>query len=180
MANRVVRTRSFAGGVRRLTGWGPGPETGTDGGEQQITAAGSVLWSTGVLPTVEGQTIIRIRGMIELRIITLGTVGDGFNGAIGICVVEDRAATAGAASVPRPFTETGNEVWMWHQYFSIHPETTTVEANSSMTVYIPIDSKSMRKFGTGKICIGVLEAVNEVGVASMALYASSRILLKLP
>ena len=179
----AIRRRSLVvrpeRGARRETSWDSGPETGTNGGEQQVTAAGTTVWTTAVVPVVEGATVVRTRGYVELRMVSIGTVGDGFNGALGLILVSNQAAAAGAAAIPRPFTDMNNEGWFWHQLFSLHPESTTVEQNASMSLVFEIDSKAMRKFPVGLTMVGVIEAANEVGAASMAMYGTTRVLVKL-
>ncbi len=164
----------------RATAWDIGIESGTNGSIQGISGAATTILSGGVVPTVEGLTIVRIRGFIELRMSLVTAVGDGFNGAIGIIQVDDRAFAAGAASVPRPFSDQADEGWMWHQFFSIHPESTTLESNGSYSMQIPIDTKAMRKFPQGHTLMGVIQTVIETGTAVIDIYAASRTLVKLP
>ena len=180
MADFRGRGRGVVRAPRRQTAWDIGVETGTNGSIQGISGAATTIWLGGIVPVVEGLTIVRIRGFIELRMSLVTAVGDGFNGAMGIIPVDDRAFAAGAGSIPRPFSDESDEGWMWHRYFSIHPESTTLESNASYSMQIEIDTKAMRKFPQGHTLVGVIQTVNETGTAVLDIYAASRTLVKLP
>ena len=174
------RFRGFARSQRRLTAWGIGP--GSDGtyGEQQFTSTGNNLWTFGVVPAVDGLTIIRVRGMVEMRLAATDAAGSGMSGAMGLIIVDDRAFAAGAASVPRAFSDRLDDGWFWHQLFSIHPETTSLELNASMSLHFEIDTKAMRKIPVGQTLVGVTEIITEVGAVSLSQYIGTRVLVKLP
>ncbi len=174
---RRVSARGFTRSVRRNTGWSAGPGT-TAYGEQQITAAGTTLLALGAAAGSDGLTLVRTRGFIEMRLVVITASGDGYSGAIGLAQVSDRAFAAGAASVPQPFTEADDDSWIWHQFFSLHPETDLNGSNVSLE--FEIDSKAMRKSHAGETLILVVETIAEVGTATMAVYAASRVLDKLP
>ena len=99
-----AHNRVFTRSARRQTAWGSGPGSDSTGGAQQITGVTGTLWGVFNTPSVEGLTLIRVRGMIELRLSTITAAGDGFSGAIGLGIADNRAINAGVASVPLPFS----------------------------------------------------------------------------
>ncbi len=180
MASRFHGRRPAVRSQRRLTSWALGPGTDATGGEQGVSVVGNTLWGLGVAPAEDGLTVVRVHGFMEIRLPVITSAGDGFSGAVGITIVDDRAFAAGVASIPRPFTDRFDNDWMWHKLWSIHPEGTTIELNSSFSLQIDIDTKSMRKLPVGQTMCGVFEVASEVGTASVGFYASTRVLVKLP
>ena len=177
MAGRSGFPRRFpTSKSRRLTDWGIGPEA-RDGSLGSTT---SVLWSTGVTPTVGKVTIVRTRGGIGLTLTTAGAVGDGFFGAVGIGIVAVPAFTAGIASVPTPLIESDWDGWLWHQFFDIRSVTATIADGVNAVgcrKWIDIDSKAMRIVEGDEVVFGVVEGV-ESGTAFMEFHADSRLLAK--
>ncbi len=184
MAQRS-RVASFRGRstVRRQTGWGLGPSTGgTPPSSQAISASGTTIASIGVVPGVEGLTLVRTRGYMALALESVGAVGDGMDGAFGIAITDDEAFTAGAASVPDPQDDPGSEVWFYHQWFTLSSLQTTqavVGGDNMSSLRVDIDSKAMRKLPVGKTLYAVLGVI-EVGGVSMAWTFGCRLLFKLP
>ncbi len=104
--------------------------------------------------------------------------GDGYFGAVGIAIASDQAFTAGVSSLPTPLSEASANVWLWHQYLSVHGEATDVgEASSNQR--IEIDSKAMRKLRDDDVIVAVMQVV-ETGVADMDVFFDSRALFMLP
>ena len=90
-----------------------------------------------------GETILRTRfalfvasdvGTLEVQV-----------GAFGMIVVTDRAVAAGAASIPGPFTDGGDDGWFVHQ--SVQQRTANAAGQLVPTIYG--DSKAMRKVEDG-------------------------------
>ena len=170
-----ARSRSLV----RKTVWGFGP----DAAQIALSATGSTLFTTGiVLNNLAQVTIVRIRGLCAIQLLTVDAVGAGFFGAIGIGIVSTPAFTAGIASVPTPITEANWEGWMFHQFFDVRSLTTTLGdgANAVKAVEnMVIDTKAMRKFGQDETLMAVVEVFESTN-ASMELTSDMRVLVKLP
>ena len=166
---------------RRQTNWGIGPDVV----QGVISGTGKTGWTNGVFLTSESKaTIVRIRGMLTMRLLLATSVGDGFHGAIGLCVITDQAFAAGVTAIPGPVTDDGWDGWMWHTYFQVmgigaQSLGQDVGINSQAAfLRIPIDTKAMRKISDNQKLFGMFEST-EVGVASITMDANTRVLLKL-
>ena len=168
-----LRTRS-----RRSTAWSVGPNSS----DQFITATGPTIWSNGVALSIEVEaTIVRLRGYAEFTLEAVGSLGDGFSGAIGFGIVSQAAFAVGATAVPTPTTESEWPGWLYHRFFGARSVTATIAdgANAVGAVHrIEIDSKAMRKIGIDELIMGVVE-VTEQGTATMEMHGNTRMLLKL-
>ena len=164
--------------VRRETGWEIGPSD-VDGSASSSLAK---VWSSFVIPVSPGLTVVRIRGGIKFQLATADAIGSGFFGAVGIGIVEEAAITAGVASVPTPLTEEASENWLWFSYFDIRAITATIADGvnaASASMWLPIDTKAMRKLPAGKALYGAWEVVESTN-ASMEVQAQCRVLVKFP
>ena len=107
-------------------------------------------------------------------------VGDGFQVAVGICIVSENAFNAGVASVPAPFTDIGWDGWMWHWQGTLAASSTTIDNTLGVTAHREqIDSKAMRKIKLGDVQCAVIEMVENV-TATMFAHIETRVLDKLP
>ena len=186
-SRRSLSTRPRS--VRRKTAWSVGPETGTSGSPQTITAAGGLLANTATSPLVSGLTMVRTRGEMTLHLVTGSAVGAGFHGAFGIAVATLAAVTAGVASVPTPLTEEDWDGWLYHRYFSIMAPGPIATANVSTEVTgiagvsaalrFEIDSKAMRKIEDPSWAVYAAIDTVKIGTADMRWSFNSRILVKL-
>jgi len=164
---------------RRRSGWSLGP-----GGEARtaLSLSGVQLIGGGVVPTSDGITLVRIRGLFDWYL-TLGTSpNDGFFGAVGIGLVEAAAFAAGIGSVPTPITEISSENWLWHQFFSMHAPVASASPDSngpSMSGRVEIDSKAMRKVNSAQVVYAAVEVV-EIGTATGSIFFDTRMLSLLP
>ncbi len=133
--------RSFVRSARRATQWtSTVPETAFI-----ILAAGSsVIDSTFVTTSGAPETLIRVRGLFTVQTDQTAAAEAPF-GAIGIAVVSDEAAAAGAASVPLPYTDAESDLWVMHQFFAAPFEFGTAVGFSDVARQYEIDSKAMRK-----------------------------------
>jgi len=160
---------------RRLNDWGLGP-----GGTVVTTlaASGAQLVGGGIISTVGGITIVRIRGLAEVCLISSTSPGDGFFGALGIGIASSAAFDAGIASLPTPITDAEYDGWLWFNFFSVH-ESSADEAGSGCSHYsAEIDTKAMRKID-GDIRIYAAVEVVEIGTAIANLHLDSRALFKM-
>jgi len=145
------------------------------------------LWTTGISPLEDGNTVVRIRGGYSLSLVDAAADNDGFSTVgIGIGVVTINAFAAGAASVPGPLTDIGWEGWMYHKIVaglkSINGGAANETWGNSGSAFIreDIDSKAMRKLDSDVVLVGVVEMGTEVGTATAHFSADTRILFKLP
>ena len=161
--------------ARRQADWSQGP-----GGvaATALTASGSALMGTGA-QALEINTLVRTRGHALLYLTAATSTNDGFDGAIGICVVRSEAFAAGITAVPTPITDVDRNIWLWHQFFSLHGASATIDdALGSTTQRFEVDSKAMRKINVGDTITAVVEAT-EVGASSLQIRFNTRILVKL-
>ena len=169
-------------GARRRVGWEIGPKTGTTGAEQSATASGSLLATIGSGATTDGLTLVRTRGELLIRLSVADAVGSGYQGAFGIGVVTAAAFTAGAASVPTPITEDSWDGWLYHTYFQVLAQSTTLSdgTNALSAVFRQtVDSKAMRKLRLDDVVFAAFE-FTETGTSTLSMNFNSRLLLKLP
>ena len=113
---------------------------------------------------------------------TVTSVLDGFgNVAFGIAIVEGNAFSVGVTAMPRPFSDSDWDGWLWHWQGSLFGPSTTVQNSAGpANVRIPVDSKAMRKWKQFDALICMMEVATEVGAAVITAKLNSRILVKLP
>jgi len=178
LANARVFTRQSRVSNRRKTGWDVGPNEPS----ANLSAAGATVWSVGSQATLDGLTVVRIRGEFSIQLRTVTTIGDGFASySIGICNVTENAAGIGVTAIPSPLTDIGWDGWIWyHSGAAIFGMETTEVSRSYSSFRMPIDSKAMRKTRATDLLVGVIELGTEVGAATLVFSANTRILDKLP
>jgi len=175
VARRVVGRRGFAPRTARLTAWGLGPE-----GALAHSSSVAQGFATGIVPTSEGFTIVRIRGEFLAFLQSAGSNGDGFQGAVGIGLASDEAFAVGITALPTPLSDDEDELWIWHSFFNIFAGTAaTGSREPAATVRLPVDTKAMRKFPVGTTMFAAVEVV-ETGVAVGSSKLLTRMLFKLP
>ena len=110
-----------------------------------VPAASKVLLGSFILSNPPlGETVLRTRARIAVHSDQAAAVEQQL-GAFGMIVVSDRAVAAGAASIPGPFTDGGDDGWFVHQAIVGMQEIATIR---SVHTY-DIDSKAMRKVEDG-------------------------------
>jgi len=166
---------------RRRTGWEEGPGIQDAGAPVSISGSSSQILGTAQAATTDGLTIVRTRGIIELVQKTATAAGDGFVGAFGIGIASAAAIAVGVTAVPTPITEVEWDGWLYHQFFSVHSfgAQATLDTGGLVPVRVDIDSKAMRKLDSQEAVYLAFEFV-VAGTASMSVFATSRMLLKLP
>ncbi len=170
------RSRFHSTSARRSTSWSGSVEE-VDG---SLSSSATSLWSLAGIPSVEGLTIIRTRGVCGLTLLSATAAGDGFFGAIGIGITTDEAIAVGVTAVPGPITDDSWDGWLYHQYFDLRSTTATIADGTNISrVVIEIDSKAMRKFPVGMTVFGSTEVV-ESGTATLEIQAATRMLFKNP
>ena len=127
------------------------------------------------LPNVQVQesTIVRTRGILSIRSDQAAVVEDQI-GAVGFMLVTDEAVAAGAAAIPGPASEAGNDGWfVWVPFAQRGADVGTMPTSNQ---YV-FDSKAMRKFQGGLQLVVMVE--NQSSVFGLAFQISFRILVKL-
>ena len=173
--SRFPRT---SGGFRRRTGWEEGPFSATTA----VSVASQVVWSTAQQAVVDGLTLIRIRGEVNLFLNVASSALDGFDRvAMGICIVSENAVGVGATAIPHPLGDIAWEGWLWHWVGSLISPTATIDQTTGpASIRIPIDSKAMRKLGESDTVVGMAQFSVETGTAIAQFNANTRMLFKLP
>jgi len=152
-----------------------------------VASSTAVLIGSGVSPTADGSTVVRLRGELLLFLTGANSNLEGFTGAFGIGICNLPAFIAGIGSVPTPITEEDDNNWLYHRYLSITAAgvidgtaSTDQDAISSVSgaLRIEVDSKAMRKMDTDKSLYAAIE-VAEVGTATLQVFFNSRVLVKL-
>ena len=152
MARRFTQ-RPFRTVQRRGTFWGRSP---ADTAATSLAASSAVVDSTAV-PVAEGQTVIRIRGMIHVRSDQLAATED-FAGAVGAIILTDQAVAAGGTAVPTPYTDQDSDLWFMHQYFVAGVQfQSSIGFDHNRWTRFDFDSKAMRKMHSGQTLAFVVE-----------------------
>ena len=129
------------------------------------------------LPTVDRQTILRVRGVLAVRNDQEAADEDSL-GAFGLAVVQEPAATVGITALPLPFTDGEFGAWFVHQAFTASTrfaDATGFTANAGREYQI--DSKAMRKLGGNERVVFVME--NGSSIAGLSFWYFLRILSKI-
>ena len=175
----MARRGTFRGPLRskRTTAWGVGPQD-RDG---TLGTSGVALWSSGVTTSSGKVTLVRLRGLAMVQLLTADAVGAGMHGAVGIGIATSAAFVAGAGSLPTPLTEIDWDGWLWHNVFDVRAITATradgVNSNGARQI-MEIDSKAMRKFDEDMTLFGAWETVESTN-SSIEMQATTRGLFKL-
>jgi len=164
--------------LRRRTSWVVGPTASNI----SMSSGSQVLWTTGVGQLVDGETLVRVRGVASVFLNSFTAAGDGFFGAMGIAITTDEAFASGAGAVPSPLNDVDWDGWLWHSFFDVRGVSGTIgDGVNANAVYqrIEIDSKAMRKWKAGTTLFGIVDQI-ESGTAIAEVNADCRILVKLP
>ena len=175
LSNRSRHPRNYR---RRSTTWELGPF-----GVRAFSAGTPLLVPTNAQALIDGLTIVRVRGEMLLQLATIDASLSGFSRiGVGMCVVTENAFNGGSTTVPAPIADIGWNGWLWHWTGTItgtSSATTDVATSPAGIVRVPIDSKAMRIFKNTDVLIGVIEAEDEVGVATANMMFNTRVLVKL-
>jgi len=187
---RLIRGRSVIRSPRRQTGWGGGPASAANGGGSTVfTTSSSQVGAVVSTPSIDGLTIVRVRGDFLFRLLTASAVSDGFFGAVGLALFNDTAIAIGITALNTPITDEGWDGWMWHHYFSCIATGQISAAGASVSggqqdnvaaaVRIDVDTKAMRKIPVG-MSLAVVVQVTVNDTANGQYHFNSRVLTKLP
>ena len=170
MPNRFrSRGGSLRTTVRRKSEW----VGSADQGFSSIAANTNVLSQSIV--TNNGETIVRVRGLISVTPQVL-TADIALIGAVGMGLVSEQAAVAGAASVPGPFSENFWDGWFMHEYYGYQWHGASAVGERIASVQIPFDSKAMRKTKAGSRVVVMVESQ----ASAVNISIQFRMLFKLP
>ncbi len=163
---RASLPRGLSRSPRRQTSWGPGPF-----GIVASTTSSVALFSNGSQATVDGLTLVRLRGELLVFLLSVAGGNEGYSGAFGVCIVSENAFNAGIASIPTPIADQSWDGWLAYQMFHVKSITGTIADGANgpniMARYV-IDSKAMRKFKQSDFLVAVTE-MTEVGTSSISL-----------
>ncbi len=101
------------------------------------------------------ETAVRVVGSWAANPTAIGCV------AIGLCVVTDRAFTAGIASMPDPITDIGDDIWMFIDALAV-PAAVASEQRR-------FDSRAMRRVEEGNRLV-LIAAQTSAAVTDFAVY----------
>ena len=127
--------------------------------------------------TIDGLTIARVRGLLQLTLDTAGSAADGFVGAVGLCIAPENAVGVGITAIPHPVADLEWDGWLWHSFFRISGGLGTGDFSGMASV--PVDGKAKRKLTEDDALVAVLECT-EIGAATMNVFFDSRMLVYMP
>ena len=139
-------------------------------------AANTVVLDQVFTPTPAGETLIRTRGIFVVGS-DQNSAAEQTNGAVGVGVVSEQAATVGVTAVPHFDTDSAWGGWLWHSYFAANfAFGTAVGFEPNMMQTIVIDSKAMRKIGDNERLVVVVQ--NSHATFGLVYYTSMRLYSK--
>ena len=179
MARRFRSIRPFPQSQRRLTDW-------IGGSTQVATDESNLLGTTAVITLafdtrVASQTpqapftIVRLRGTHHFFFNNLAS-SLFVTGAIGIAVVSGEAFDAGVGSLITPWSESQDDRWLYHEYFSIAQPFISAAGSVGPSSAKQIDSKAMRKVNFGDVVCTIIENASS---DTMSYFVNHRMLVKL-
>ncbi len=183
--SRRPHSRGFDPGQRRLTEWALGPG-GDDIGtfdRLAISDTTSAILGTGV-QLVGGAarvTVVRIRGFLELQLVTANAAQAGFNFVCGIGIFTvDAFSTGGVTSLPAPFDDIEWPGWMWLGMGTLTTALGSLAVGDPdpNPLRIPIDVKAMRMLRKNEV-LGTVIQTGEIGTCVMDVTTITRMLVKL-
>ena len=133
------------------------------GGTGQISSVAETnALGTGFVVIDTASTIVRVRGNL-LASLDFVAVDERYVLGVGLIVVTDAAAVAGAASLPSP-TDNADAEWLWHQFIPLATQTAAqTDSNGNQSRMVEIDSKAMRKVKTNSRLVMVADGVRQAG-----------------
>ena len=178
MARRFQRGRSSIPPQRRLTDW-IGGDTQVARDEVNLAGSASVLFlsfdtrTTGQQPDTPF-TIVRTRGLYNFFPNTL-TANLFVTGAIGMAVINGEAFDVGITAMPTPWSESFDDRWFFHEYWSSAYIAGASTANELSNQGHVIDSKAMRKVNFGDVIVTVIENASSDAIT---FFVNHRLLVK--
>ncbi len=145
-----------------------------------FSATAYQLIGAAITPTVNQFTIVRIRGQLVFWLNTASAIREGYQLRAGIGVATLDAFTAGAASVPNPFSDQEWPGWMWQGSLDLRTAIGALAVGdpSVNPMVLEIDVKAMRILRQNEVVFMGVEAT-ESGAATMDVRGTTRMLIKL-
>ena len=137
----------------------------TVAGNTKVLVASVALSNPGI-----DETIMRIIGSINV-VSDQAAALERQIGAAGLIVVTDLALAAGAASIPGPSTDAGDDGWFCHQFFS---QFNQLSDGNTMGFQYDFSSKGRRVVEDGKVIAVMVE--NSHATESLLINLQFRIL----
>ena len=175
---RFQRFPSRPQSTRRKTTWVGGIQTA-------FTSSGILASASAIISAIDTRlgavpeapfTVIRIRGVLMIFSDQV-VANEEAHGAYGVAVVNGEAFDIGVTAVPTPFTESFDDRWLYHTYWSAPSKRTAGEGMPTFWDNIVIDSKAMRKVNIGDVIVTVIE--NGSSVHGARFTTNKRTLVKL-
>jgi len=163
------RKTDWLGGVQTL----PTNETTLNG----QTAAIISSFDTRAVGAIQAPfTVVRVRGILVVSPQAI-TIEQFIIGAYGICLVNGEAFDAGVASIVTPWSESNDDRWLYHTYFSTQNKLGAADNTVGfVTQTIMIDGRGQRKVEVGDVLVTVIENASSDNMTFLENY---RTLLKL-
>jgi len=165
------------GGPRRETEWAALVATGAG----TIATASTKLilntFSASALSVLVPTTVIRMRGLLSHKSDQAAQTEE-YAGAVGAVIVRDDARNIGITALPGPLSASGDDVWLWHQFYT--GEFRFADASGIVPIaenIIVIDSKAQRKIVDGDAIVIIAESASFGLGVSLKFFA--RLLFKL-
>jgi len=178
----VARSRGF-GPVRNRTGnrrsvqWelGPGADDQLTFDAVSLSTSTTTIFGSGAVAT-EKLTVVRIRGFLNIVLLTNDSTPGGFNWSAGIGIVTSDAFAIGISAMPSPFDDIEWPGWLWHQMgAAVSPVTTAGRENYWN---FEIDTKAMRKMGINEVLFASIQT-GEISTSTASARLATRALIKL-
>ncbi len=141
----------------------------------QTLAAATSSIDQSLTPADQPETVIRTRGLLTIETDQEGADEQPF-GAIGFIVVSAEALAAGAASIPAPYSNSGDDGFFVHQFFAAPVTFSTGTGLARLAVDYTFDSKAMRKLSPDDRVVMMIE--NASASHGLEFILSFRMLLK--
>jgi len=165
------RGRTFSRGPVRQTQW----VSSADRTAVVALAAATSLLDQSLSPADQPETIVRVRGLLTV-FSDQNIASENPFGALGFNIVSAEALAAGAASIPAPYSNGGDDGWFVHQYFAAPVRFADATGFGNITQSFAFDSKAMRKLSPDDRMVVMVE--NASAVHGLQFLLDFRILLK--
>ncbi len=173
MPRQFTRSRSGGHGAKRQTRWlgfAPLIDTASDSSVLISSADAAIL---SLRPFTIIRTIIEIEHGSDQSVATEAQLS-----AVGLAVVSDISAAAGIASLPKPVTDIGSDLWFAHQSMvNLFTFKSGVGFESPSSSRYTINSKAMRRVNNDQDIVFVFE--NSIVGGGATISTLGRMLIKL-
>ena len=174
----MARTRTFrrASGPKRSMFWeGSVLDVSIVGGG----SGGVEIITEAQFEQVPNPTLIRVRGVINLRGTAIGAAEARGQITMGLIVVTQKAFTAGLASMPAPATDISSD-WLWWDTRTMVVQSATADEDTALGInrLIPVDNKAMRKIEMNQLLAFIVQNVSLNSSITTQVSGHLRVLIK--